>query len=893
MNRRQETKGGRKGRGAGNLNKNLNASPPLPPKTPQNAVGTRKPSARRKNSNVSNDKEAVTEVGRKSARCQMAKEDEAKKAANICLSNARVLKNPKDVRRKKEELSEPSMEISPLSEPLAVPKAVLPLPQETVVPVPNNNKDINVNTLPIECIKRQVHKVPKKRKYLPSEGEETECPLQLMPDQPVNHIPVQQISVVQYSQSTASQSMAMHVIQGPENREVCFDSAVPAVSQIEQQSFSSLRNDVCASTIDLSEWKGTRCLANRNGVFCQGVIKDVKDNKLVAVLFDGETIPVYFRDVLTRSKYDIVSDHSPSPGQVRKDMRVCARISQEDHRFLEGYVVSVTLKPVQYQVKFREHFLLPDDNLKWVSRANVRLLQPPWWEELELESLDKESSHVIVQVHPSIVPQIEMPVNAGMEYYKRKRHGESEDESSEDELKNEAINFATVDHSMDRCGSLTPGSTATYGSLTPRQGSCKKRDSMQSRGSSTSDRISNPRSPAITPQKFKKGDVVSTPNGIRKKFNGKQWRRLCSKEDCNKESQRKGYCSRHLSLKGKNVRSPSLTFPGRRKGVLKDSASGRELEWEDTSRESNMSPLDRDRALARKFDVDETEAANMLVSLGNSRSATPSHTSGPISPRGQSQSPLPSLIRSHHTFTPIVRPSIPQQQQAQHALVISPTKQHAWTSVVADCPKLEMAHQGSGGHQQIGTVLREVKVQEGVDGLYNVANNCMEGNSVPASVVVSRPNGPLVNERMNVIERSQQGTGVITHHHRHQAAILQQALQAPSGHFNIQTSPSRVDTDGLNTLIYAAQQRRQQEQQQQMINETILKEAEVEATSAVQHPTPAHLLPLMPIGISDLAPSEDNQLKSTSGKSIIFFNLLVILGALNSIYQLLHKTPIG
>ena len=53
-----------------------------------------------------------------------------------------------------------------------------------------------------------------------------------------------------------------------------------------------------------------------------------------------------------------------------------------------------------------------------------------------------------------------------------------------------------------------------------------------------------------TPHKYKKGDVVAAPNGIRKKFNGKQWRRLCSKEGCSKESQRRGYCSRHLSLKG-------------------------------------------------------------------------------------------------------------------------------------------------------------------------------------------------------------------------------------------------------------------------------------------------------------------------------------------------------
>ncbi|CAL8105099.1 unnamed protein product [Calicophoron daubneyi] len=56
-------------------------------------------------------------------------------------------------------------------------------------------------------------------------------------------------------------------------------------------------------------------------------------------------------------------------------------------------------------------------------------------------------------------------------------------------------------------------------------------------------------------QRFKKGDVVKTPTGVRKKFNGKQWRRLCSREGCTKESQRRGFCSRHLSMKGKEIRA--------------------------------------------------------------------------------------------------------------------------------------------------------------------------------------------------------------------------------------------------------------------------------------------------------------------------------------------------
>lgn len=82
-----------------------------------------------------------------------------------------------------------------------------------------------------------------------------------------------------------------------------------------------------------------------------------------------------------------------------------------------------------------------------------------------------------------------------------------------------------------------------------------------------------PRSQAATPHKYKKGDVVSNPNGIRKKFNGKQWRRLCSKEGCSKESQRRGYCSRHLSLKGNGLRN-GPSFP----------RSNSKGEGEDTSR---------------------------------------------------------------------------------------------------------------------------------------------------------------------------------------------------------------------------------------------------------------------------------------------------------------------
>lgn len=142
------------------------------------------------------------------------------------------------------------------------------------------------------------------------------------------------------------------------------------------------------------------------------------------------------------------------------------------------------------------------------------------------------------------------------------------------------------------------------------------------------------RTPTPTQQKYKKGDIVQMPNGIRKKFNGKQWRRLCSRENCNKESQRRGYCSRHLSLKGKSLKSLS-NIPGRKKGTL----HGQKIDWESGDSEGSVEGEVNSSTSDRNLDDKEQEAAAMLVSLSNSRCATPA-TPLPVSPAfGSSFSP--------------------------------------------------------------------------------------------------------------------------------------------------------------------------------------------------------------------------------------------------------------
>lgn len=199
------------------------------------------------------------------------------------------------------------------------------------------------------------------------------------------------------------------------------------------------------------------------------------------------------------------------------------------------------------------------------------------------------------QISEIIVPQVPLCTITANNIVsdEMRRHRPYDDYESDDDLRREDISFP-ADGDMEKLS----GSS--------------KRSSMQSRGSTSSlldqrltprSQPTTPRSQAATPHRFKKGDVVSTPSGVRKKFNGKQWRRLCSNESCTKESQRRGFCSRHLSQKGNAMRSSGASNNFSSRSNSKNQAE------EDTSRDSETSPNYR---ITGRFDQDETDAANML-----------------------------------------------------------------------------------------------------------------------------------------------------------------------------------------------------------------------------------------------------------------------------------------
>ncbi|KAF5289605.1 hypothetical protein FQR65_LT11796 [Abscondita terminalis] len=504
----------------------------------------------------------------------------------------------------------------------------------------------------------EVRKVPKKRKFDPSELEET------------GSIACVPVSVVQSTISAPPQVAAVDYscsIRPPED------------DQLLRKQFD----------IDLSEWCEHRVLAKQGDWYYPGVIRKASGNTLM-VEFDGrENQPVCFSDVLATECYDVIGDASPYVSQLTLGTRVCVRHDQAV--FVEGVVCrKLEGQPIRFAVA-----VLGDRPREInVKRADLRLLLPPWWDELENLQGHMQVHDLLPTIQPEYITSSSPPRMSTCTPLSNGRHYDEFCES-EDELRREDIMFPAEGDGAKLSGS-------------------SKRSSMQSRASSSSSitprsQPTTPRSQAATPHKYKKGDVVANPNGIRKKFNGKQWRRLCSKDGCSKESQRRGYCSRHLSLKGNYLRS-GPSFP-------RSSSKG---EGEDTSRDSETSPNCNERRIAGRFDQDETEAANMLVSLGSSRSATPA-----FSPNCQGSSPLtmqsPITVGSrqnvfmpisNHThgllkhtspgppgynapapYQPVIRPELVRPTQGGTSVIrISPNPRQWTTPVVSEQQSVILQH---------------------------------------------------------------------------------------------------------------------------------------------------------------------------------------------------------
>ncbi|XP_039232476.1 putative transcription factor capicua isoform X9 [Drosophila yakuba] len=664
------------------------------------------------------------------------------------------------------------------------------------------------------------------------------------------------------------------------------------------------------SLLDLSEWNNTRVLAKIQNNYAPGVIRHAQEASPDSILveFDSTDLGLLlYTDVLHQGRNHVILDASPPMADITLDARVCVR-QRVDGRgsgsfiYVEGIITDINQNTKQYSVQ-----LIGEEmpNTKVVRRADLRLLQPPWWDELNeltmtggasasassakrkvsaagagagaaaCEAMAVPSGNIVYPKAATGTPltfvatrydgklptappttshqQAQQQLVKQEEYYRTTAtspfqtrppiagpsHGSEQgvqvaqshpqqyngladivistcsngqhlkmqqqqqqqssrgydDYDSDDELKRVGIGYSPATGDLD----------------TEKMSACSKRSSMQSRGSTSSllDQRLTPRShpatpsaihrsQATTPHRFKKGDIVESESGVRKKYNGKQWRRLCML--CTKESQRRGYCSRHLNQKGNNSALPSSTGPGR---LLSDSRSSSKTQIdEDTSRDSETSPNYRVKG---RYDQEETDAAVMLVSLSSSRSATPSYTS-PVNHAGVS--PLNSIAHSpvnvsathrQNFFTPIANQSQQHQQQQQPVAVPLDSK---WKTTPS--PVLYNANNNSSNNNNDWEVGSN-------------SNTHVAATAPSTSTVRAQPLPPQTTPVSLVMHAPPQQHPLQQHHHHQPPPPPPASLPAPSAPATSGSSSSHNNVGHATSVIRisSSQQQHQQQHQQQ------------------------------------------------------------------------------
>lgn len=132
-------------------------------------------------------------------------------------------------------------------------------------------------------------------------------------------------------------------------------------------------------SLDLSEWCNHRVLARQEDIYLSGIIRSVDASNTILVEFEEGTQASY-NDVLGAGRFDIISDACPSVGDITLDTRVVcsSQINRQGHAlFVVGKITQIQNDPKQFVVQ-----TIQSEELKTVKRSQIRLLQPPWWDEL-------------------------------------------------------------------------------------------------------------------------------------------------------------------------------------------------------------------------------------------------------------------------------------------------------------------------------------------------------------------------------------------------------------------------------------------------------------------------------------------------------------------------------
>lgn len=134
---------------------------------------------------------------------------------------------------------------------------------------------------------------------------------------------------------------------------------------------------VKSSTVNLKDWIGYQILAKDGDYYYPGTIHSVISPSSVEVLFDHHSTPTPYSNILDTN--DVLGNSSAPAILIKAGIHVCVKVQQSSY-FTIGRVIQVRHgPPMQCLVQVN----LPSPATVWVNRALVRLLQPPWYDDLE------------------------------------------------------------------------------------------------------------------------------------------------------------------------------------------------------------------------------------------------------------------------------------------------------------------------------------------------------------------------------------------------------------------------------------------------------------------------------------------------------------------------------
>lgn len=133
------------------------------------------------------------------------------------------------------------------------------------------------------------------------------------------------------------------------------------------------------STVNLSDWLESPILAKDGPIhYYPGVIKSVPSSTSVEIQLDKHNEPQTFSDVLSKND-EIISNHSAPAIMIKQGLVVCVKSKPADHYFSVGTVKELKQgPPMQCLIQVNDTY-----QELWVSRAAIRLMQPPWYDDLE------------------------------------------------------------------------------------------------------------------------------------------------------------------------------------------------------------------------------------------------------------------------------------------------------------------------------------------------------------------------------------------------------------------------------------------------------------------------------------------------------------------------------